>query len=45
MSGCVVAVTADDTNESLAITVNGLAAKTIRWTATVDTTETGFTLR
>jgi len=45
MSGCVVAVTADDANEALVVTVNGLAAKTVRWTATVDTTETGFTLR
>jgi hypothetical protein len=39
MSGCVVAVTADDTNEALAITVNGLATKTIRWHAVVETSE------
>ena len=34
MSGCAVAATADNTNESLAITVTGLAATSIRWTCT-----------
>jgi hypothetical protein len=39
MSGATVTVTADDTNEALQISVTGLASKTIRWHAVVDTSE------
>jgi len=39
MSGASVAVTADDTNEALQITVTGLATKAIRWHAVVETSE------
>jgi hypothetical protein len=39
MSGASVAVTADDTNEALQISVTGLASKTIRWHAVVETSE------
>jgi hypothetical protein len=39
MASATVTVTADDTNEALQITVTGLAAKTIRWHAVVDTSE------
>ena len=39
MSGASVAVTADDTNEALQIQVTGLASKTIRWHAVVETSE------
>jgi hypothetical protein len=39
MSGASVAVTADDTNEALQISVTGLASKAIRWHAVVETSE------
>jgi hypothetical protein len=39
MSGASVAVTADDTNDALQISVTGLATKAIRWHAVVDTSE------
>jgi hypothetical protein len=35
----VLAVTADTTNGGLSVTVTGVAATTIRWVATIDTTE------
>jgi hypothetical protein len=38
-SAWTVALTADTTNGGLAVTVTGEAAKTIRWVATVRTTE------
>ena len=39
MSGASVAVTADDTNEAIQVNVTGLASKTIRWHAVVETSE------
>jgi hypothetical protein len=39
MSDAVVGVTADDTNEALQISVTGIASKTIRWHAVVETSE------
>jgi hypothetical protein len=39
MSGATVTVTADDTNEALQIAVTGLASKTLRWHAVVETSE------
>jgi phosphoribosyl-AMP cyclohydrolase len=38
MSGCACAVTADDTNDALAITVTGLADKAIAWKSNVEVT-------
>lgn len=40
MAGCAVAVTADNTNESLAVTVTGLAATSIRWTCSTFVSQT-----
>lgn len=39
MASTTVAVTADDTNEALQVNVTGLAGKTIRWHAVVETSE------
>lgn len=39
MAATTVAVTADDTNEALQVNVTGLAGKTIRWHAVVETSE------
>lgn len=39
MASAAVSVTADDTNEALQIQVTGIAAKTIRWHAVVETSE------
>ena len=38
MSGCIVGVTADNTNNALNVAVNGLAGKNMNWTATVTVT-------
>jgi trimeric autotransporter adhesin len=40
-SGLAVAVTADDADDALAITVTGLASTTIKWTAVVEWEEVG----
>ena len=42
MSGTVVAVTADDTNEALNINVTGLASKNIRCVAVVDISQVSW---
>jgi hypothetical protein len=42
MENAVAAVTADDTNEALRITATGLSGATIRWHATVVTSEVSF---
>jgi hypothetical protein len=39
MATAAIAVTADDTNEALQINVTGIASKTIRWHAVVETSE------
>jgi len=42
MNGCVVTVSADDTNEALDVSVNGLPGKTVEWSATVEATAAGL---
>jgi len=42
MEACDVSVEADDTNEALIIKVTGLTGKTIRWHASVNTSEVSF---
>jgi hypothetical protein len=42
MSTATATVVADDTNEALEIRVTGIAAKNIRWTATVDITQCSY---
>ena len=42
MSACDATVEADDTNESLVIKVTGIAAKNIRWYATIRTNQVSY---
>lgn len=41
-TGAIIAITADTTNGGLLITVTGQTDKTLRWVATVHTTEVDY---
>jgi hypothetical protein len=43
LSACTIALTADDTNDALAVTVTGIAATTINWSLGFDFDSIGYT--